>query len=127
MKFYAIALFLFIFNISIGAMNELAIVHTDKQMQTGWNTDINQIKNDKYSDTSVSGSDTQVNFGFGDFVKGFWYFIKAVGYATVGVFFMYTNFGLPMVLAGLFSLPVYLIYGVALAQFLANRGMKNMS
>ena len=127
MKFYAIALFIFILNISIGVMNYADLLHSDKQMLTEWNDDVESIKDDKYSDSGVAAQEAQASFGFGDFLKAVWFFIKALWYATIGVGFMYTSFGIPAYLAALLSLPVYLIYGVAIAQFIGNRGMKSMS
>ena len=128
MKFYAIALFIFILNISIGIMNYADVVdHSDKEMLNEWNEDVESIKDDKYTDSGVAAESAQSSFGFGDFLKAVWFFIKAIWYATIGVGFMYTSFGIPAYLAALLSLPVYLIYGVAIAQFIGNRGMKSMS
>ena len=126
MKFFAIALFIFLLNISISVINTVDVLYTDVQAQDEYINEIQDVAGSgSYSETGVTSSNE--NFGFGDFVKAFWYFIKAVGMAIVGVYWLYTSFGLSPALAILFSAPVYLLYIIGIAQFIGNRGMKNMS
>jgi hypothetical protein len=126
MKFFAIALFIFLLNISISVINTVDVLYTEVQPQDEYITEVQNVAGTgSYSETGVTSSSE--NFGFGDFVKAFWYFIKAVGMAIVGVYWLYTSFGLAPQLAILFSAPVYLLYIVGIAQFIGNRGMKNMS
>ena len=126
MKFFAIALFIFLLNISISIVNTVDILYTDVTPQDEYINEIQDVAGTgSYSETGVTSSSD--NFGFGDFINAFWYFIKAVGMAIVGVYWLYTSFGLSPALAILFSAPVYLLYIVGIAQFIGNRAMQSMT
>lgn len=127
MRFYGIAMLIFLLNVSVLFVNELDIFYVTHQAQQDWFDDVNQpeLSNEEYIQTSVSSTTT--DFGFGDFVKGLWYFIKSLGLAIIGVPYVLVIFGLQPPYTYIFSLPVYLIYVVALAQFISNRGLKGMS
>ena len=127
MKYYAIALLIFLINVSVAATNEMGILYTEIHPQDDWfgNVDNNALANENYVQSSVSSTST--NFGFGEFAKGLWYFVKAIGLAIIGVPYVLAMFGLQSPYTYIFSLPIYLIYLVGIAQFVSNRALKTMS
>lgn len=128
MRYFKIALFFFILNVVISIINSIGIVTTVKQPVDGWTDAVSSeaLQDQSYSTTSVSASSSSTSFGFGDFIKGFWYFIKAVGYGIFGIPYTFGIFGLEWPYTVFFSLPIYLLYLIGIAQFISNRGMRGM-
>lgn len=134
MKYVAIALLLFCIQVGIATTNAIigpdgviAALQTEAQPQSEWFDDVNQnqLANEDYVQSQVA-SDT-VNFGFGDFIKGLWYFVKAIGLGIIAVPYMLGLFGVKFPFTYFFSLPIYLIYVMGLAQWIANRGLRSMT
>jgi hypothetical protein len=127
MKYVAIALLVFLISVAAAFVNEIGLFNSSVQPQSDWfgNVDQAQIAGQEYNPGTVS--DTGVDFGFGDFVKGLWYFIKAVGLAIVGIPYILASFGLKSPFIYIMSVPVYLIYIIGIAQFISNRGLKGMT
>jgi len=124
MKYLSIVLFLFMIQVSISVINGIGILHSELQPQAEWfdAIDNEQLANESYIQGEVSAD----SFGFGDFIKGFWYFIKAVGLGIISIPYTLGIFGLRSPFIYYFSIPVYFLYFLAVAQFLANRGTKSM-
>jgi len=127
MKYYAIALLVFLISVAAAFTNELDLFNDKLNPQDDWfdNVDDAELAGQEYSQGTVS--DTDINFGFGDFIKGLWYFIKSIGLAIVGVPYILAGFGLQAPFIYYVSIPVYLIYLIGIAQFISNRGIRNMA
>jgi hypothetical protein len=86
------------------------------------------IDNNQLADESYVKSEVDTNtFGFGDFIKGIFYFVVAVGGGIIYVPYTLSSFGLQAPFVYYFSVPVYMLYFLALAQFIANRSTTVMS
>ena len=128
MKFLTIVYMILILQVSASVINGAAIFssYTVTPFEEGYtNIQKEQISQEAYFQ-SQAVQDTSISFGFGDFVKGLWDFVKAVSFALVAVPFFYQQLGMSASMAGILSFPVYLSYVVALAQFISNRGTKGM-
>lgn len=127
MKFWNIALFMFLLQISIGVINAIGLTNIQYQQQEDW---IDTVNNDNLSDESYVQSQLEdTSFGFGDFIsliKGIWYFISTVGLAIVSVPYTLGIFGMHAPFTYYFSAPIYFIYVIALAQFIRGVGTKSM-
>lgn len=121
MKFYTLALLIFLFSVSVGVIKEI-----DKEnafsgySPTGQNDWVGEVKdedylNESYAPTAVSGSTDEETI-FGDTRKGLSLFAKAVFHASIGFPFLLKSFGVPTGLAVLLSLPIYIIHIIALVQ-----------
>lgn len=126
MRFVVIALFIFSIQVSASLINSLGIMHYGVQPMDEWFNKVNsqQIEEETYSQGAVTSGSS--DFGFGDFVKGLFYFIASFALGVIAVPYTLAQFGLTSPYIYIFSLPVYLIYFLAIAQFLANRGIKTM-
>lgn len=125
MKFYSLALFLFLLHVSMAIVNATAIFPMSKQPMTEWFDKVNddQLSDEEYMQSSVSS--TSVWGGIADFVKGLFYFILALGIGIIAVPYTLSIFGMIAPFTYYFSLPFYLIYIIAVAQLIANRATKN--
>lgn len=125
MKYLKITMFFFLLQVSISVINALAIVDIEYQAQDDW---FSSIDDEQLADESyVQGNlDTTSDFGFGDFIKGMWYFVKALGLGIISVPYTLGLFGLRAPFVYYFSVPVYFLYFLAIAQFIANRATKSM-
>jgi len=127
MKFVTLVLIFFLLNLSFSIVNTMNLSHYSLQPQQTW---INEISKESLHDeeyfqnTAVQQAAT--NFGFGDFVKVFWLFVKTFSYGVVAPKYVLLQFGVENNVATLFSLPIYLLYSLALAQFVSNRASRSM-
>jgi len=129
MKFYTIALFIFLVHISAAVINSMNITDAYSIQPTqSWFDAVGQSssQNQQYFQSSAQQSST-ASFGFGDFVKGFAIFVLTFAFGLVAVPYTMMQFGMDLGTATLFSLPVYLVYGGAIAQFISNRANKGMN
>ena len=69
--------------------------------------------------------DTQ-SITFGDYLVGFFKFIKVMFAGILLPFVTYKSFGVPTNIAYLLSIPVYFTYLVGMYQFISNRAAKGM-
>lgn len=125
MKFYSLALFLFLIHVSMAITNATDIFPMSRQPMTEWFDKVNddQLADEEYMQSSVSS--TSVFGAIADFVKGLFYFILALGLGIIAVPYTLSTFGLVAPFTYYFSLPFYLIYIIAVAQLIANRATKN--
>ena len=126
MKYFSLTLFFFLIHISLATVNALGLIATPLQPQNDWFTTIDQdgLLNESYIQGEVNAGS---EFDFGDFIKGFFYFITTLGLGIISVPYTLGLFGLKAPFIYYFSLPVYLLYLVGIAQFISNRGLKGMS
>jgi hypothetical protein len=127
MKFLTVVMFIFMVNVAASAINSLEItVGYRIQPQQDWiDATKTNIEDDEYFQ-SAAVQDTSSNFGFGDFVKGFAIFITTFAKGVVAPAYLFARFGLDTQMAVILSAPIYLLYGLGIAQFVANRGAKSM-
>jgi len=125
MKYLSIVMFLFCLHVSLAVINATDIFSTTVTPQNSWFDDIddNRLADEEYVQSQV---DTDVSFGFGDFVKGIYYFVKALGWGILSVPYTLQIFGMQSPFIYYFSLPIYIIYFIAIAQFISNRATKSM-
>src|SRR4030043_665712 len=121
MKFYTLAMILFMFNISLAVINYVGILNTAVAYQSEWVNTVggNEFLNQSYASTTVddSGSDD-----YGNFKKGLSIFVKTIFYATVGFPWMFHEFGLDSGLCFLLGIPIYAVYIFGLVQFFSKQG-----
>ena|SRR3990167_1368367 len=134
MKFITIALLILLINVSASIINAV-----DATAGTLYFTDTINPYEEPYSDLgakAVQGDsyfqnsatqDTSTSFGFGDFAVGFAKFVGIFLWGIVAVPYTLQQFGLPLFIASFVSIPVYLSYLLALAQFISNRATKGMT
>lgn len=125
MRIVAIALLLFLINISAYVVNETGLFGVSVQQQDEWLDDVQDVANSDYSQADLQ--EESVNFGFGDFVKGLWIFVKAIAYSIFAPPLILKGFGLRSPYYIILSIPIYFIYVIGIAQFVANRSMKSMT
>jgi len=129
MKYLTIITLILLIHVSAAVVNAI-------QYTAGWSiqpyeegfSEIEQesIENMNYLQ-SVATTDTTISFGFGDFVVGFLRFVGILAWGIVAVPYTLTKFGLDATLAVSFSIPVYFMYLLGIAQFIANRSTKGMT
>jgi len=127
MKFTHIASFLFCLQLAMALVNGLGVLDAHKQYKSDWidAVDNEEIASAEYIQSEVD-TETSNSFGFGDFIKGLWYFVKALGLAIVAFPYTMFVFGVPGWINVIVSFAIYFIYFYALAQFISNRGPKSM-
>lgn len=125
MKYLSLVLFIFCLHISMSAINAVGFLHSNQQPLTNWfeQVDDSSLANASY----VQGTVNTDSFGFGDFVKALFYFVLAFGFGIIAVPYTLAGFGLQAPFIYYFSLPIYILYLLAIAQFIGNRGTRGMS
>lgn len=127
MKFYTIAMMVFLLSLSISIISQLDIMNVNMAYQADW---ISQVQSDSYKNQNyTSGLAPDQNSGsdiFSDFRIAITIFGMSLFYTTVGMPFMLSGFGLSMGLALLISLPIWLIYFMAIIQLLLRTGFEGM-
>lgn len=83
-------------------------------------TDLNEtVEDSSYLGTSVGSSTTTL--GLGDFISGLFVFTKIFFKCLFLPSSIFAGFGVPTDLAVFFGIPIYLLYIVAIIQFLSGR------
>jgi len=100
---------------SFGLFNNSAVAY-DKQLINDLN---DTVANQDYLGTNVQTTTTTT--GFGDFITGLYTFIKVFFEGVFLPFRMMENFGIDSAIAIYMSFPVYLVYMVAIIQFISGR------
>ena len=123
MRFVSIALFVFFLHISMALLNASQLTTVTKQTSNDRFDQTDAMLDNSYEDTQISST---YDFGFGDFIKGMWYFVQTFGFGIVWVPKTLEMFGIISPISYYFSLPVYIIYVLGIAQFISNRNTKGM-
>lgn len=128
MKFYTIALMVFLLNISAAVINVAGLfTGYSIQPQQSWidEASATATQNEEYFQ-NIAAQDVSENLGFGDFLKGLALFIRQFAKGVIAPYYLLKQFGMPTRIAIPISSSVYIIYFFAIAQFIANRGAKSM-
>lgn len=127
MKIYSIAMFLLCLNISIALINTSGIFLVGAQENQQLNDNSKGfVEGEGLLDNSVTSEQTAVNLGFGDFIKGFGYFITNFALSVVVLPYLLNQIGLSWAIAFMVSLPIYAVYAAGIIQFISNRSFSNM-
>ena len=124
MRVIIIAFLVFFLNLSVQIVDVLDIYAFNIPTQTAWSDEVTNIEDRQYLRSDVT-ADVSTSFGFGDFIVGLNIFIDFI-FRVLFVSATLKLFGTPTAIANLVSIPVFLLYGLGLAQFIANRGTKSM-
>ena len=143
MKYLTVVTFIFLLHVSMATLNAALVASGNKftdnvyavgmfklQPSQSWFDNVEtEAKDDQYFTTTAF----QGASGFGDFVqaaistaKGIAKFVIMFGFGIVAIPYTFHLLGLPWVIATPLSLPIYLLYGLALAQFGSGRGTKTI-
>ena len=139
MKYIVVVTLVFLMHVSMATINAALVasgntftdivnpIGTFKlQPSQSWLFNVeNEAKGNQYFQSSAT-QQASSNFGFGDFVKALAIFITTFAFGIIAVPYTLTLLGLPLTLALPLSLPIYLLYGLGLAQFVGNRANKSM-
>lgn len=128
MKFYSLATFLFMLQVSMNLINVTGIfdINTQKTPNTEWYDIVSttNLENAQYAQSQVNA---QYSFGFGDFIKGIFYFVLVIGASLVLPGYVFSQFGVPIIYSAILSIPFYYSYIMAIVQFMSNRSFKQQS
>lgn len=143
MKYLAVVTLFFMLHVSMATINAALVASGGKftdivnpigsaelQPSETWFSRVeSKAKDDEYFTSQAF----QGASGFGDFVqaaiataKGIAIFIGMFAFGIVAIPYTLHLLGLPWALAAPLSLPIYLLYGLAIAQFGSGRGTKIM-
>lgn len=124
MKAVTIAVLLFSIQLSFAIINVLGgFEYAVIDQGTVFNDMQEQAEGD-YSQAVLQESTE--SYGLGDMVKALPRFILLLAWSIVAVPYLFMQFGTPLNIALLVSMPVYFIYGLAIIQFISNRSTKGM-
>lgn len=128
MKFYTIAMMMFILNVSLAIINAASLfTGTAIQPQQDWLDEASAVAtNDEEYFQKAALQESSDFLSLGDFLRGLWLFVKNFAKGVVAPYYILRQFGMPVQIAVPISSSVYLIYFIGIAQFIANRGMKTM-
>jgi len=117
MRFYYIALFMFLFMVSLSTLSELQVFEASTTVEESqdWIKAVEDLKNWKPNIKDMVAS----------FIQGAKKFIEVMFYAVVGAYPLFIALGLPDSLATMLSLPIYLTYGAAVIQVLTGRWIES--
>lgn len=123
MRFVEIAILLFLLQVSFAIVNATGIYDTQLQPQNDWINDVDdqELANSSYVQSQVSSSTTDT---FGDFVRGLYYFVKALGWAIISVPYTLGQLGMIAPYTYYLSAPVYFLYFLAIAQFIRGQDVE---
>lgn len=125
MKFYIIAMMVFLVSLSVAFLNTLDVMNQDQYYGSGpvnqeW---LDAVQSEGYKDQTFESSpvqnDQQTDFNsLSEFRIAMSILGTTLKYATYGFAGMLKSFGMPGVLAVLFAIPVWLIYFIFIAQII---------
>ncbi len=121
MKFYQIALCLFLFNLSLSLLNDMHIFDYEIPADTAWQAEIENISQ------TVSGASTfkiDPTMIFGDFITGMQMFVTAVGKATVLLPYLLYELHVPDQLIAVLTAATWFSYVIGMLQFISGRSVK---
>jgi hypothetical protein len=129
MRFLFIVTFVLCLNVGMSIINTLNVMDVGDHYVPGkeWYGSMNKSYLDSESYVKSQAEESKSSsFGFGDFVKGLAYFVYSVGVGVIYVPSTLWQLGVDHPYDYYFSLPVYFVYVVGLAQFVANRNALSM-
>ena len=125
MKYATFVILIMCIHVSFAFVNAVGVFPYYMSPHEEWWSNIDQATLEEQS--YIKGEvELDYDFGIGDFVKGFFYFIYSFGFGIIVIPYTLSCFGLSYPWFLYLSMPVYLLYFLALAQLLANRATKYM-
>lgn len=131
MKFFIIAMMLFLLSLSVAVINTLDIMNQDQHYGTAYYDAewISQIQASAYKDQTFESSpvqnDQQSDFNsLSEFRIAISIIGKSLKNATYGLPKMLISFGLPSAIAIFIALPVWIIYFIFIAQIILRFGFE---
>lgn len=127
MRYLQIAQFLLCFQVALALVNYADTYTTEITPAQEWIDDVSteEVQDATFFQNLLTNIAEAVATFVG-FVKGFWYFIKVVGWGVIWFPKTLIDFGLDSTVAGLMAVPVYFTYFVAVAQWLSGRQTEAM-
>lgn len=131
MRFYDIALFIFLFNLSLSMIIGMNIFTVQPvSPNQGYMNTFNPTADDRFaynlSQPRVETGYSQ-DFNVGDFLGGLGIFLSAFSYSTIGIFpLMNQLFYYAPLIGNIIAIIIYFIYSIGIIQFLTNRPLKVM-
>ena len=124
MKYVAIAMFIFIIQVSVAFTNATGLFSPHMSEHNEWLSVVSEteINNENYQGSKLS----EFINTFGDYVRGLWYFIKTFALGTIVFSYTLKEFGLTAPYTIILNLVVWFIYILGITQFIANRTTKSM-
>lgn len=128
MKYLAMVIFIFMIQVSASMVNYLSLedsysVTPHKEFLNSVNKTV--VKEESYVQ-EAQVNEPSVFDSIVDVVKALWYFVKIFGWGIISVPYTLKSFGLDATLAYFVSAPVYMLYFLAIAQWLGDKQMKGM-
>lgn len=124
MKVLVIASLLFLLNLSVVVVDTLGLYSFSVATQTDWQDELSSVDNQQYLSNEVT-EEVNTSLGFGDFVVALRIFIDFI-WRVLNFGSTLIAFGMDGELANLLSIPVFLLYGLGVSQYIGNRGGKSM-
>jgi len=124
MRFYDIALFLFVFNIALSVVTELNVFGYSVPSNDEWiNKTYENVTNFATASKLESSDISFLTIGQ-NLLSGIGLAFKILAYSTILIEPRFESLGVPSRIAWLISMPIYLLYGIAIAQLLSGRAFK---
>lgn len=122
MKFVTIAIFMLCLNVSIAIVNAAEQFDYEMTPQEEWFREVDDAElKDANFFQNLFTEVAEAMAIFTGFVKGLWFFVKMIAGGVIAVPWMLENLGVPDPYTYYFSLPIYMVYLLGLAQFLSGR------
>lgn len=127
MKYLEIVVMLLLIHVSASFVGALDIMEYSKNPNNEWLDDFtrSEWQNDSYIQSEVQ-SESDINFGFGDLIKGLYYFVKSFARGLIDLPHTLQMFGVPANISIILSFPLYIIYAIAIIQLLRGISTESM-
>jgi hypothetical protein len=128
MKVWSIILYVICLQLAVALVNDIGVFSHSVTPYLDFTNSVSEqaLHNDTYLQSQISGG-TAVDFGFGDFVKGLFFFIGILAWGMIYIAGTWINFGVPVYWAWLLSMPVYVVYAIAIVQMISGRAGEQMT
>ncbi len=122
MRFVSIAIFMLCLNASMAIVNAAEQYDYEMTPQEEWFDDVDDAKiKDSNFFQNLFTDIAEAMAIFTGFVKGLFQFVGMIAGGVIAVPWMLSNLGVPSPFTYYFSLPIYMIYLLGLAQFMSGR------
>jgi hypothetical protein len=127
MRFVSIAIFMLCLNASIAIVNAAEQFDYEMTPQEEWFEDVDdaEVKDSNFFQNLFTDIAEAMAI-FTGFVKGLFQFVQMIAGGVIAIPWMLGNMGVPSPYTYYFSLPIYMIYLLGLAQFMAGRSAPQM-
>ena len=127
MKYMEIVVMLLLIHVAASFVGAMGILEYSKNPNNEWLNEFtrSEWQNDSYVQSEVQ-SQSDVNFGFGDLIKGLYYFVSSFARGLIDLPHTLQMFGVPTNLSFILSFPLYIIYAIAIIQLLRGTSTETM-